>query len=60
MVGTLSKVLFSKVKPKEKGRLTVNASAYLPTKKPLINQGLKDGAGDRGRTDDLMLGKHTL
>jgi len=29
-------------------------------KKPLISQGLKDGAGDRGRTDDLMLGKHTL
>ena len=30
------------------------------TKKPLISQGLKGGAGDRGRTDDLMLGKHTL
>jgi integrase len=29
-------------------------------KKPLISQGLKSGAGDRGRTDDLMLGKHTL
>jgi integrase len=29
-------------------------------KKPLVSQGLKDGAGDRGRTDDLMLGKHTL
>jgi integrase len=29
-------------------------------KKPLGNQGLKSGAGDRGRTDDLMLGKHTL
>ncbi len=29
-------------------------------KKPLINQGLKSGAGDGGRTHDLMLGKHTL
>jgi hypothetical protein len=29
-------------------------------KKPPENQGLKSGAGDRGRTDDLMLGKHTL
>ena len=29
-------------------------------KKPLTSQGLKGGAGDRGRTDDLMLGKHTL
>jgi integrase len=29
-------------------------------KKPLISQGLESGAGDRGRTDDLMLGKHTL
>ena len=29
-------------------------------KKPLGNQGLKDGAGEEGRTPDLMLGKHTL
>jgi hypothetical protein len=29
-------------------------------KKPLISQGLKDGAGEEGRTPDLMLGKHTL
>jgi hypothetical protein len=29
-------------------------------KKPLTNQGLKDGAGEEGRTPDLMLGKHTL
>ena len=32
----------------------------LQIKKPPENQGLKGGAGDRGRTDDLMLGKHTL
>jgi hypothetical protein len=36
----------------------------LPTaaekKKALGNQGLKDGAGEEGRTPDLMLGKHTL
>jgi integrase len=29
-------------------------------KKPLISQGLKTGAGEEGRTPDLMLGKHTL
>jgi integrase len=29
-------------------------------KKPPRNQGLKDGAGEEGRTPDLMLGKHTL
>ena len=29
-------------------------------KKPLTNQGLKGGAGEEGRTPDLMLGKHTL
>ena len=29
-------------------------------KKPLRKQGLKDGAGEEGRTPDLMLGKHTL
>ena len=27
-------------------------------KKPLISQGLEDGAGEEGRTPDLMLGKH--
>ena len=30
------------------------------TKKPPENRGLKDGAGEEGRTPDLMLGKHTL
>ncbi len=29
-------------------------------KKAPPEAGLKSGAGDRGRTDDLMLGKHTL
>jgi integrase len=29
-------------------------------KKPPRNRGLKDGAGEEGRTPDLMLGKHTL
>jgi hypothetical protein len=28
--------------------------------KPSISQGLKGGAGEEGRTPDLMLGKHTL
>jgi len=32
----------------------------LPEKeKPLTNQGLKDGAGEEGRTPDLMLGNDT-
>jgi hypothetical protein len=30
------------------------------TKKPSISQGLQNGAGEEGRTPDLMLGKHTL
>jgi hypothetical protein len=30
------------------------------TKKPPTNRGLKSGAGEEGRTPDLMLGKHTL
>ena len=30
------------------------------TKKPPENRGLKSGAGEEGRTPDLMLGKHTL
>ena len=29
-------------------------------KKPSKNQGLSYGAGEEGRTPDLMLGKHTL
>jgi hypothetical protein len=29
-------------------------------KKPLDIQRLQDGAGEEGRTPDLMLGKHTL
>jgi hypothetical protein len=29
-------------------------------KKPSKNQGLFHGAGEEGRTPDLMLGKHTL
>jgi hypothetical protein len=29
-------------------------------KKPQEIRGLKDGAGEEGRTPDLMLGKHTL
>ena len=30
------------------------------TKKPPEKRGLKNGAGEEGRTPDLMLGKHTL
>jgi len=51
----------------EKGETQVkpsNAVNDSPTppemKKPLVSQGLKNGAGEEGRTPDLMLGKHTL
>jgi hypothetical protein len=36
------------------------ATAFSHAKKPSISRGLKDGAGEEGRTPDLMLGKHTL
>jgi hypothetical protein len=38
------------------------ASSPSPTeiKKPSKDQGLFNGAGEEGRTPDLMLGKHTL
>ena len=29
-------------------------------RQPRIFQGLRNGAGEEGRTPDLMLGKHTL
>ena len=48
------------VKPEAREKLVANANTPVERKKPLFYQGLKDGAGDRGRTDDLMLGKHTL
>ncbi len=50
----------TKVKPEMEEKLAVNANTTAQVGKPLISQGLKSGAGDRGRTDDLMLGKHTL
>jgi len=45
------------VKPDGGEKLAANANTRTQRKKPLSYQGLKDGAGDRGRTDDLMLGK---
>jgi len=48
------------VQPEAREKLVANANTPPQRKKPLSYQGLKDGAGDRGRTDDLMLGKHTL
>jgi integrase len=49
---------------KVKSRLSPQLSKLFSTppkiKKPSISQGLKDGAGEEGRTPDLMLGKHTL
>ena len=41
-------------------RLSELFSTPSEKKKPPISQGLKDGAGEEGRTPDLMLGKHTL
>jgi len=44
-----------------KPAIEVNQSSNpVEKKKPLENQGLKTGAGEEGRTPDLMLGKHTL
>jgi hypothetical protein len=44
-----------------KPAIEVNQSPTPPEKKkPLENQRLKAGAGEEGRTPDLMLGKHTL
>jgi integrase len=55
-------ILKSETKVKPLGKMGTGADSPTPLqkKKPLTNQGLKTGAGDRGRTDDLMLGKHTL
>jgi len=50
----------TKVKPEIESKLAVNDDTTAQIGKPLISQGLRSGAGDRGRTDDLMLGKHTL
>ncbi len=50
----------TKVKPEMEAKLAANTDTTAQMGKPPISQGLKDGAGDRGRTDDLMLGKHTL
>ncbi len=52
----------SEIKVKYRAKRGQQARARQAEKrgKPLSYQGLKDGAGDRGRTDDLMLGKHTL
>ena len=37
-----------------------HSPALLEKKKAPIKRGLKTGAGEEGRTPDLMLGKHTL
>ena len=50
----------TKVEPEPREKLAVNDDKTAQIGKPLISQGLRSGAGDRGRTDDLMLGKHTL
>jgi len=47
----------TRVKPEVREKLAASANTVVLSKKPPINQGLKDGVGDRGRTDDLMLGK---
>jgi hypothetical protein len=49
---------FSQKREKSKSRQAKTQPAKM--KKPLVSQGLKDGAGEEGRTPDLMLGKHTL
>src|SRR5262249_25963609 len=44
----------------EKSGFRQDAKQSLKMKKPPISRGLKSGAGEEGRTPDLMLGKHTL
>jgi integrase len=44
----------------EKSSFARSESESQKLKKPSISQGLKAGAGEEGRTPDLMLGKHTL
>jgi len=47
----------TQVKPSEDAAVSPAPSKM---KKPSKNQGLSHGAGEEGRTPDLMLGKHTL
>ena len=44
----------------EKSKSSQVKNSTRKNEKALENQGLKDGAGEEGRTPDLMLGKHTL
>ena len=44
----------------EKSSFARSQSKPQKMKKPPIFRGLKSGAGEEGRTPDLMLGKHTL
>ena len=48
--------------PKKGEKSSLDRERNLPAKmkKPSISRGLKSGAGEEGRTPDLMLGKHTL
>jgi integrase len=48
------------LKKSEKSGFERRGNLTQKMKKPLISQGLKSGAGEEGRTPDLMLGKHTL
>src|SRR5262249_22852769 len=50
----------TEVKPLDKTGTGANSPTLPENEKPLENQGLKTGAGEEGRTPDLMLGKHTL
>ena len=47
-------------KKSEKSKSSQVKNQLAKMKKPSISQGLKAGAGEEGRTPDLMLGKHTL
>jgi integrase len=50
----------TEVKPLDKTGTAAKSPTLPEIRKPLENQGLKNGAGEEGRTPDLMLGKHTL
>ena len=50
----------TKVKPSGQSSGGETAGRLQKRQKPLGHQGLSYGAGEEGRTPDLMLGKHTL
>ena len=49
-----------KAQPRRNSLSSYPVGSHVEIKKPSSPRGLKNGAGEEGRTPDLMLGKHTL